>query len=58
MKLHIHGIINYGLKLQQLYEFYDHWKYGADYVVNILHKHLDDIKNTIDAAKWPHILYF
>jgi hypothetical protein len=44
------------LKLQQLYGSHNYWEHRANYVVNI-HKHLDDIKNTIDAAKWPHILY-
>jgi hypothetical protein len=51
MKLHIHGIINHGLKLRQLYSSHNYWKHGADYVVSIFHQHLSDLKESIAAEK-------
>lgn len=57
LKLHIHGLINHGMKLCQLYGSYDHWPHGADFVVSVLHDHLSTLKQQIEPSKWPHTLY-
>jgi hypothetical protein len=53
----MHRIINYGLKLHQLYDSHNYWKYGTNYVVNIFHQHLSDLKESIATEKWPHTLF-
>jgi hypothetical protein len=36
---------------------FDHWQYGADYVVSLLHDHLSELHSTIPSEQWPHTLY-
>jgi hypothetical protein len=37
--------------------FYNHWEYGANYVVSIFHQHLSDLNELIAAEKWSHTLF-